>query len=64
MTPQKHKFHRGKSKGTGIQNPGAFVLCARHARDLDGESPLRGLIAPTVKCWKGVLKRWSQGKKN
>jgi hypothetical protein len=32
---------------------GAFYMCARHARDLDGESPLRGLIAPTVSQRQG-----------
>jgi len=26
MILQKHKFHRGKSKGIGMKNPGALFL--------------------------------------
>ena len=34
-----------------------FVKCARHGRNLVGESPIRGLIAPTVSLRQGCPPR-------
>ncbi|MGE5493680.1 MAG: hypothetical protein ACM3S4_00005 [Burkholderiales bacterium] len=58
-TPEKevvaHKDFFGKlvyqKRLSGNGRP--LFMCARHARDLDGESPLRGLIAPTVSQRQG-----------
>ena len=41
----------------GGRRPGLAASCARHARTLDGESPLRGQIEPTVSRRQGCPSR-------
>ena len=43
--------------GSAVNMTEPSLWCARHARDLDGESPLRGLIAPTVSRRQGCPSR-------